>query len=81
MILIDHALKRITDHAEQGYPSEVVGILAGDHEAQTVSQVVPLTNLQGETQSLFGRRQGAMASRTTTRRFRVRHFGLLSQPP
>ena len=53
MILIDHALKRITDHAEQGYPSEVVGILAGDHEAQTVSQVVPLTNLQGETHNRY----------------------------
>ena len=51
MILLKQALQNIEQHAEQGYPAEVVGILVGNLHQQTVSQTVPLTNLQKHTRA------------------------------
>jgi len=53
MIIMNKALHAIKAHAEQGYPSEVVGILAGNHTQQTVSKVVPLTNLKSNTHNRY----------------------------
>ena len=53
MILLDHALEKIENHAEQGYPAEVVGILVGNHHRQTVSQIVPLTNRHKHTHNRY----------------------------
>ena len=53
MILLEQALQNIEQHAEQGYPAEVVGILVGNLHQQTVSQTVPLTNLQKHTRDRY----------------------------
>lgn len=37
------------EHARQGYPHEVVGILAGDRSSDTVLKVVPLVNERAES--------------------------------
>ena len=42
-------LDRIHDHAREGYPHEVVGILAGDRSRSSVSRVQPLINERAET--------------------------------
>lgn len=43
------ALTRLHQHAEEGYPHEVVGVLAGDRAAQQVTRVVPLINERADS--------------------------------
>lgn len=37
-------LEKLHAHAQEGYPHEVVGIIAGDKQAQQVSRIQPLIN-------------------------------------
>ena len=53
MKISNHALHAIQQHAEQGYPSEVVGVLAGDRNEQKVSKVAPLVNLKDSTPNRY----------------------------
>ena len=45
--------QNMIDHAEQGYPHEVVGILAGFRARNHVSQVQPLINERAETTNRY----------------------------
>lgn len=49
LILDPRELRRLHDHAREGYPHEVVGILAGDRAAHVVSRVVPLVNERADS--------------------------------
>ena len=42
-------LDRIHNHAREGYPHEVVGILAGERDANSVTRVQPLLNERADT--------------------------------
>jgi len=46
-------MARLRAHAEQGYPHEVVGILAGDRAALSVTRVHPLFNERGESRNRY----------------------------
>lgn len=42
-------LARLHEHAREGYPHEVVGILAGDRASGAVTRVVPLRNERADS--------------------------------
>lgn len=44
---------KIVAHACEGYPHEVVGILAGDRSKNTVTEVKPLFNERGDTNNRY----------------------------
>ena len=43
----------LIDHAQQGYPHEVVGILAGNREKHHVTKVQPLINERADTHNRY----------------------------
>jgi len=45
--------KKMVQHAEQGYPHEVVGILAGNRARHHVSQIQPLINERADTNNRY----------------------------
>ena len=45
---LESELQRMCEHAERGYPHEVVGILAGDAKRHLVRRVEPLVNERAE---------------------------------
>lgn len=47
--IVDDQLARVRAHAEQGYPHEVCGILAGSRQRHLVTEVVPLTNERADS--------------------------------
>ena len=49
----EEELRRLEQHAAEGYPSEVVGILAGSRSAWLVSRVHPLVNERSETRNRY----------------------------
>jgi proteasome lid subunit RPN8/RPN11 len=50
MLRIDRQeLAKLHAHATEGYPHEVVGILAGDRASQTVRRVQPLVNERADS--------------------------------
>ena len=53
MIITEKAFLDIKQHAESGYPAEVVGILAGHQPEQEISIIVPLTNLKNDTHNRY----------------------------
>ena len=53
MKITEKAFLDIKRHAEKGYPSEVVGILAGHQVEQKISVIVPLTNLKNDTHNRY----------------------------
>ena len=46
-------LEKIKQHAEQGYPHEVVGILAGKRQNNVVTEVQNLINERGDTNNRY----------------------------
>ena len=51
--ILKSALKALQDHACEGYPHEVVGILAGSRSEHRVSKVKPLINERAETHNRY----------------------------
>lgn len=49
LIIAPAELARLHDHAREGYPHEVVGILAGDRATGQVTRVVPLRNERADS--------------------------------
>ncbi|MCO4768484.1 MAG: M67 family metallopeptidase [Deltaproteobacteria bacterium] len=47
--IIPEQLAMLHQHAEEGFPHEVVGILAGSREDWSVTEVVPLTNERADS--------------------------------
>ena len=45
--------QKMIAHAEQGYPHEVVGTLAGDRAGHHVSQIQPLINERADTKNRY----------------------------
>lgn len=45
--------QKMIEHAEQGYPHEVVGILAGNRKNHYVSRVQPLINERADTNNRY----------------------------
>ena len=45
--------EKVTNHCAKGFPSEVVGILAGVREEGSVLKVVPLINERADTQNRY----------------------------
>ena len=45
--------QKMITHAEQGYPHEVVGILAGNREQHHVSRIQPLINERADTKNRY----------------------------
>ena len=46
-------IKHLIKHAQEGYPHEVVGILAGDKDTQKIRVVRPLINEKGTTNNRY----------------------------
>ena len=46
-------IEKIKQHAEQGYPHEVVGILAGKRQNNVVTEVQNLINERGDTNNRY----------------------------
>ena len=53
LFLEQQEYQKIVSHAEQGYPHEVVGILAGAREQNTVHEVKILINERGDTNNRY----------------------------
>lgn len=49
LILVSRELERIHAHVTEGYPFEVVGLLAGSRSEHRVSRVVPLVNERADS--------------------------------
>ena len=49
LAIVRGQMDRIHAHAKEGYPHEVVGILAGDRSSSAVSRVHPLINERADT--------------------------------
>lgn len=49
LIIDSRELAALHAHAEQGYPHEVVGILAGDRSTRTVTRIHPLVNERADS--------------------------------
>ncbi len=49
LAIVRGQMDRIHAHAREGYPHEVVGILAGDRSCSSVSRVHPLINERADT--------------------------------
>jgi proteasome lid subunit RPN8/RPN11 len=47
--ITENQLRKLHLHAQEGYPHEVVGILAGSRSHNTVRQVVPLHNERSDS--------------------------------
>ena len=53
LLVLTEEMQSILDHAQEGYPHEVVGILAGSRSEHTVLKVLPLINERGETTNRY----------------------------
>ena len=53
LIFTEKLLNTLYDHAVNGFPSEVVGILAGSKETNHVVKVHPLINERADTQNRY----------------------------
>lgn len=51
--IVKDELSRLQDHACEGYPHEVVGILAGSRVENYVTLVVPLINERSDTRNRY----------------------------
>ncbi len=49
LVLPSDALDILHAHAEEGYPHEVVGIIAGDKAAGVAKRIHPLTNERADS--------------------------------
>ena len=47
--MVNAELAKLHAHAEEGFPHEVVGILAGSRDAWAVTEVVPLVNERADS--------------------------------
>ncbi len=55
MVLVfePECMKTLVNHAQEGFPSEVVGILAGSKKLNCVSKVKPLINERADTHNRY----------------------------
>ena len=51
--ILSSELKRLQTHACEGYPHEVVGILAGSRQNHRITKVQPLVNERADTHNRY----------------------------
>ena len=53
LFVLTEEMHSIQEHAQEGYPHEVVGILAGSRAEHMVLKVLPLINERGDTKNRY----------------------------
>ncbi len=53
LIFEEPSMQTLVNHAQEGFPSEVVGILAGSKQLNCVNKVQPLVNERAETHNRY----------------------------